>query len=139
VYDFLAVGMAGICGVAGRQPETPACYHEPVRRLRHLVAAMAILLMVVPPLFDTFDTWDKGPELPVIGHNTETNVVLATASLGICFAVISAGILVFNALAALLGASLEASAPAAPLVRARATDYLLLLYSPPWRLTSLRI
>ena len=133
------MGMARIWRVVGRRPETPACYHDPVRRLRHLVAAMAILLMVVPPLFDTFDTWDKGPELPVIGHNTETNVVLATASLGICFAVISAGILVFNGLAALLEASIEVSTPMAPLARARSTDYLLLLYSPPWRLSSLRI
>ena len=120
-------------------PWARSCYHDPVRRLRHLVAALAVLLMVVPPLFDTFDTWDKGPELPVVGHNTETNVVLATASLGICFAVASAAIFIFNGFAALFAAPSAAAAPALRIPHARATGYLLRLYSPPWRLVSLRV
>lgn len=117
----------------------PTCYYDPVRRLRHLVAALAIILMVVPPLFDTFDTWDKGPELPVVGHNTETNLVFVSAGLGICLALASAAILLFNSFAALFAAADGASMPARSAPQRRATDYLLLLFSPPWPLVALRI
>lgn len=116
-----------------------ACYHKPVRRLRNLVAAFAIALMVFPPLFDTFDSWDKGVELPFIGHNTETNIVIATAELGICFVVAVASVLFFSWVATFFKSFAAAFAPAIREPHKHATDYLLLLYSPPWHTTALRI
>ncbi len=108
------------------------------RRFLGIVAAMAIVLMVLPPLFDTFDTWDKAPELPVVGHNTETTLMVMGLEAGMGLIVAWASVLVLNWLAVMFALRThEASVPAQPGVRA--TEYLLLFFSPPRALSSLRI
>jgi hypothetical protein len=108
------------------------------RRFLILVAAATILLMVFPPLFDTFDTWDKTPEIPMAGHNAETNLVALALEVGVGLAVAWASVLLLNWLAAWFAPRAQkAPTPVGP--QARATDYLLWLFSPPWALISLRI
>ena len=99
---------------------------------------MTIALMVLPPLFDTFDTWDRRPELPLVGHNTETTVAMLAVGAGMCAAVAWASVLLLNWLAAVLGARVE-EAQGIAWPQRRATEYLLLLFSPPWAFSSLRI
>jgi hypothetical protein len=109
------------------------------RHVVHFVATLAVLLMVLPPVFDTFDTWDKRPEIPMVGHNTETNIVVCTADLAMCMVVAWASICLMQWLVTLFPPYLLQifSAPVEPEVRA--TEYLLSLFSPPWRVVSLRI
>ena len=109
------------------------------RHVVHFVATVAVLLMVLPPVFDAFDTWDKRPEFPMVGHNTETNIVVFTADLGMCVVVAWASIYLMQWLVTLFAPYLPQifSAPHGPEVRA--TEYLLWLFSPPWRVVSLRI
>ena len=108
------------------------------RRLLGIFAAIAILLMALPPLFDTFDHWDKRPELPMVGHNTETTVAMVAVGIGMSVTVAWAVVLLFQWLASFLAPrTLKALVPVRPGVRA--TDYLLLLFSPPWAFTALRI
>ena len=109
------------------------------RHVVHFVVTVAVLLMVLPPVFDAFDTWDKRPEFPMVGRNTETNIVVFTADLGMCMVVAWASICLMQWLVTLLAPCLPQifSAPRGPEVRA--TEYLLLLFSPPWRDVSLRI
>lgn len=104
-----------------------------------LFAALTILLMVLPPLFDTFDNWDMKPELPVVGHNVETTIVVVSADLGLCFAVAWFSSLLLNWLLALFPPQVLKLVPSSFQTRAYGIEYLLLLFSPPWRLTSLRI
>lgn len=102
------------------------------------MAALTIFLMVAPPLCDTFDTWDKTPELPVVGHNTETTVASMALDLGMGLAVAWTAVLLLNWLTALFAPFIEKlRTPGPPQVRA--TDYLLLLFSPPLEITILRI
>jgi hypothetical protein len=109
------------------------------RRLLSLVTASIILLMVLPAVFNTFDKWDKGPELPLVGHDTETTLMMAALDVGLGIAVAwsAVGLLAWLA-AVLLPATIEA-APVHAHRGFRATEYLLLLFSPPWRIVSLRI
>ncbi len=109
------------------------------RHVVHFVAAVAVLLMVLPPVFDTFDTWDRRPEVPVAGHNTETTLVVVTVDLGMCMVVAWASIRLMRWLVALLKPFVLKVLAAAFDPPVRATDYLLLLFSPPWRLLSLRV
>lgn len=102
------------------------------------MAALTIFLMVVPPLCDTFDTWDKTPELPLVGHNTETTVAAIALDLGVGLAVAWTAVLLLNCLAALFAPSVQMGLVPRPR-HVRATDYLIELFSPPWDLTSLRI
>lgn len=109
------------------------------RRLLALVAATAIALMVLPPVCNAFDTWDKRPELPMAGHDTETTLMVMAFEAGMGMAVAVGSVLLLTALAAmLLPARRELSAPRSH-AGVRATEYLLLLFSPPWRARSLRI
>ncbi len=108
------------------------------RRFLILVAAATILLMVLPPLFDTFDTWDRSPEIPVAGHNTETNFVVMALEVGVGLAVAWASVLLLNWVTAWFAPRvIKVPAPVWPQVRA--IDYLLWLFSPPWAFASLRI
>ncbi len=108
------------------------------RRIPGIVAALAILLMVVPPVFNTFDTWDKKPELPLVGHDTETTIVMMAVDVGMCFTVAWASVLLLNWLAAIFAPRME-ELRAVERPGVRATEYLLLLFSPPWTFTTLRI
>lgn len=102
------------------------------------MATAIIALMVLPPLFDTFDHWDKTPEVPVVGHNTETTVAAMAADFAIGLVVAWASVLLANWIAAwLMPRIAKAAAAARPGIRA--TDYLLLLFSPPWQAVTLRI
>ena len=109
------------------------------RHVVHFVATLAVLLMVLPPVLDTFDTWDKRPELPIVGRNTETNIVVFTADLAMCMVVAWASICLMQWLVTLLARCLLQIFSAPPRPEVRATEYLLLLFSPPWRVVSLRI
>lgn len=100
---------------------------------------MTILLMVLPPVFDTFDNWDAKPELPVVGHNVETTIVVISADLGLCFAVAWVSALLLDWVLALFSRFALNLAPISFRTRVCVVEYLLLLFSPPWRLTSLRI
>jgi len=99
---------------------------------------MAILLMVIPPLFDTFDTWDKTPEIPVAGHNTETTLVLISVGVGMYLTVAWLSVILMNWLVALLEPLLCQRTPVVQ-PHPHGTDYLLLLFSPPLSFISLRI
>lgn len=94
--------------------------------------------MVLPPLFDTFDTWDKTPELPVAGHNTETTIAVLALETGLGIAAAWASVVLLAWLAAhFVLPLLSVRLPAQPEVRG--TEYQLLLFSPPTLFTSLRI
>jgi len=109
------------------------------RRLPALITASLILLMVVPPILNTFDWWDKTPELPVVGHDTETTLMMAAVEVGLCVAVAWGSVCLFALLALTLRLGRVDVAPVRALRGVRATEYLLLLFSPPWRIVSLRI
>lgn len=100
---------------------------------------MTILLMVLPPVFDSFDTWDRKPELPVAGHNTETTIVVVSVGLGLCLAVAWISILLSSRLFRLFSRLTPRLALIPARTRAYGMDYQLLLFSPPRRLSSLRI
>jgi len=109
------------------------------RRLLPFVTVSMILMMVLPPVFNTFDVWDKGPELPLVGHDTETTLMMAALDIGLGMAVAwGSGRLLAWLAAELLLWKIEA-APVHAHRGVRATEYLLLLFSPPWRIASLRI
>jgi hypothetical protein len=104
-----------------------------------LGVAAIIALMVLPPLFDTFDTWDKSPEFPVVGHNTETTLAAMALEAGMGLTVAWISVLLVNWLAAWLRPRIaEAAVKARSGIRA--TEYLLMLFSPPpWETVTLRI
>lgn len=108
------------------------------RRILGIVVAVTILLMTLPPFFDAFDKWDRTPEIPVSGHNTETTLSMMAQGVGMGLMVAWSAVLLLQWLA-------EIFAPRMPAARAvaragvRATAYLLLLFSPPWAFASLRI
>lgn len=94
--------------------------------------------MVFPPVFDAFDKWDRTPEIPIAGHNTETDFVALALEVGMGLAVAWAAVLLLNWIAAWFAPRVQkAPVPIRPHVRA--TDYLLWLFSPPWAFASLRI
>lgn len=139
--DFRPCSAAAFLPFSCRQKQFPTgdMIVSVFRRLLMLVAAITILLMVLPPLFDTFDTWDKGPELPVVGHNTETTIVVMSLQIGLGLAVAWGSILFLKCLGELSAAMRDVLLVPATEARARGMDYQLLLFSPPWRLTFLRI
>jgi hypothetical protein len=110
------------------------------RRLLSLVTATIILMMVLPPVFNVLDRWDRGPELPLVGHDTETTLMMAAVDVGLGAAVAWSTVCLLAWLAAvLLPGTIAASAMVAEHYGVGATEYLLLLFSPPWRIVSLRI
>lgn len=109
------------------------------RRLLALATATIILLMVVPPVLNAFDTWDRKPELPLAGHDTETTLMILALEAATGMAVAWSSVVLLNWLATMLLAGLFESRIGEVLPGAAATDYLLLLFSPPWRPLSLRI
>jgi hypothetical protein len=109
------------------------------KRLLTIVTSM-ILMMVLPPVFNVVDQWDKGPELPLVGHDTETTLMMAAVDVGFGVAVAWDSVSLLAWLAAvLLLRMIETAAPAHAQRGVRATEYLLKLFSPPWRIVSLRI
>lgn len=109
------------------------------RRLLAVAAATIIMLMVLPPVFNAFDTWDKKPELPLAGHDTETTVSMMAVEVGMGIAVAWGSVCLLAWLATALLSGFFEITPARMARGVRATEYLLLLYSPPWRTVSLRI
>lgn len=108
-------------------------------RLLNLVTASIILMMVLPPVFNVFDTWDKRPELPLVGHDTETTLMMAAIDIGLGAAVAWSSVCLLAWLAAALPLRRIENASVHAYRGVRATEYLLLLFSPPWRIVSLRI
>lgn len=109
------------------------------RRLLALVATTIVLLIALPPVLNAFDTWDKTPELPIVGHDTETTLMVMALEAGMGIAVAWASVRLLDWLAAAFLPGLVEAEPVLTLCGIRATDYLLLLFSPPWRTVSLRI
>lgn len=109
------------------------------RRLLTFVTASIILMMALPPVFNAFDTWDKGPELPLVGHDTETTLMMIAVDVGLGMAVAWSSICLLSWLAAVLLPGMIEPAPVHARPGVRATEYLLLLFSPPWPMVSLRI
>lgn len=109
------------------------------RRLLGVAAAIIIMLMVLPPVFNLFDTWDKRPELPLMGHDTETTLSMMALEVGMGIAVAWGSVCLLAWLAMVRLVTLFETAPDLALRGIRATEYLLRLYSPPWRIVSLRI
>lgn len=110
------------------------------RRLLTIVTASMILMMVLPPVFNVVDRWDKGPELPLVGHDTETTLMMAAVDVGLGAAVAWSTVCLLDRLAAvLLLGMIETGTPARAHRGLCATEYLLMLFSPPWRIVSLRI
>jgi hypothetical protein len=86
------------------------------------------------------DKWDKGPELPLVGHDTETTLMMAAVDVGLGVAAAWSSVCLLAWLAAmLLLGMIEAAASAHAYRGVCATEYLLMLFSPPWRIVSLRI
>jgi len=109
------------------------------RRLLSLFTASIIFLMVLPPIFNAFDRWDTGPELPLVGHDTETTLMMAAMDVGLGVAVAWGAVCLLSWLAAVLLPGIIATARVHTHRGVRATEYLILLFSPPWRTVSLRI
>lgn len=109
------------------------------RRLLALVTASIILMMVLPPVFNTFDKWDKGPELPLVGHDTETTLMMAALEVGLGVAVAWGLARLLAWLVAVLSPWTIEAVPVHARRGVRATEYLLLVFSPPWPIVSLRI
>lgn len=109
------------------------------RRLLTLIAATTIFLMVLPPVCNMFDKWDKGPELPLTGHDTETTLMVMAFEIGIGVAVAWSSVVLLAWLAKVLLPEMLETEPAQVCWGGRATEYLLLLFSPPGRRLSLRI
>jgi hypothetical protein len=110
------------------------------RRLLSIVTASMILMMVLTPAFNVIDKWDKGPELPLVGHDTETTLMMAALDVGLCVAVAWGSVCLLTRLAAvLLLGMIETAVPVHAHRGVSATEYLLMLFSPPWRIVSLRI
>jgi hypothetical protein len=110
------------------------------RRLLTIVTASMILMMVLPPVFSVVDKWDKGPELPLVGHDTEITLMMAAVDVGLGVAVAWSSVCLLAWLAAvLLLGMIETAVPVHAHRGVRVTEYLLMLFSPPWRIVSLRI
>jgi hypothetical protein len=109
------------------------------RRLFAVFAATIILLMVVPPVCNSFDKWDKGPELPLAGRDTETTLSIVALEVGMGLAVAWGSIFLLNWLAAVHSRLTTETASLLIPCGIRATDYLLLLFSPPWQSLPIRI
>lgn len=110
------------------------------RRLLTLFAAATILLMVLPPLCNAFDTWDKKPEFPIAGRDTETSLMVFALEFGMGIAIAWSSVLLLAWLAKAFLPQSTARSLAGVRRGVRATDYLLLLFSPPpWQSVSLRI
>jgi hypothetical protein len=109
------------------------------RQLLPVVTASIILLMVLPPMFNLFDKWDKGPELPLVGHDTETTLMMAALEAGLGVAVAWGSVCLLAWLAAAVLPGMIEAVTVRALRGVRATEYLLLLFSPPWQIVSLRI
>jgi hypothetical protein len=109
------------------------------RRLLAFFAATTILLMVLPPVCNLFDKWDKGPELPLTGHDTETTLMAMAFEAGMGMAVAWSSVLLLAWLSRVFLPGAIESALVPVVWGGRATEYLLLLFSPPWRILPLRI
>lgn len=109
------------------------------RRLLALAAATIILLMVLPPVFNTFDKWDKTPELPLVGHDTETTLMVMALEIGMGLAVAWGSLLFLAWLAEVIVPASVDFTSAHARRGFRATEYLLLLFSPPGHPLALRI
>ena len=109
------------------------------RRLLALITTAIVFLIVVPPVLNAFDRWDKTPELPMVGHDTETTLMVMALEAGMGLAVAWAALRLLDWLAAAVPVATIRISPARIRLGVRATAYLLLLFSPPWRAVSLRI
>ena len=109
------------------------------RRLLSLVTAALILTMILPPVCNTFDKWDKGHELPLSGHDAETTLMVMAFEMGLGIAAAWGSVLLLTWLAAVLLPGFLLTPAALVRCGIRATEYLLLLFSPPWRVIALRI
>ena len=109
------------------------------RRFLALVTTAIILLIAVPPVLNAFDSWDKTPELPMVGHDTETTLMVMALEAGMGVAVAWASVKLLDWFAAAILPDAIEIAPVRVRMGVRATAYLLLLFSPPWRDISLRI
>lgn len=101
--------------------------------------ATIILMMVLPAVCNIFDKWDKGPELPLVGHDTETTLMVMAFEAGMSVAVAWSSVLLLTWLAALLSLGIIDIVSVQASRGVRATEYLLLLFSPPWPALPLRI
>ena len=91
--------------------------------------------MALSPMLEFVDTWDK---YPLTGCDTELVMLGFGVVLGLCFGMAWLAVrLISVILCSLLLLPPEMAPAAQPF--AHKADYLLLLFSPPWRLTSLRI
>ncbi len=77
------------------------------RRLLTVVTASMILMMVLPPVFNVVDKWDKGPELPLVGHDTETTLMMAAFDVGLGVAVAWSAVCLLGWLAAVTSAECD--------------------------------
>lgn len=110
------------------------------KRLLTIVITSMILMMVLPPVFNVVDKWDKGPELPLVGHDTETTLMMSAVDVGLGVAAAWSSVCLLAWLdAVLMLGMIETAVPAHARRGVRATEYLLMLFSPPWRTVSLRI
>ena len=109
------------------------------RRLLAIVTTAIVLMIAMPPVLNAFDSWDKTPELPMVGHDTETTLMVMALEAGMGVAVAWASVKLFDWLAAAILPDMIEAAPVRVRLGVRATAYFLLLFSPPWRAVSLRI
>lgn len=110
------------------------------RRALIFVVVAAIFMMVLPHVLEIFDTWDKRPEIPVAGHDTESTLMEVGFAAGACIGIawLCASLTTFAAKILLpLLFSPEPEFAVQPFQTA--TDYLKLLFSPPVSPPVLRI
>jgi uncharacterized membrane protein len=105
------------------------------RRFHTFVSVAAILLMAVSQLCELFDRWDT---IADVGHDSEFMFIAIGMCIGLCLLMALLIVRLARIFFSLVMRLLRGVSPAAQ-PHSYGTDYLLLLFSPPLTLTSLRI
>ncbi len=105
------------------------------RRFHMFVSVAAILLMAVSQMCELFDRWDT---IADIGHDSEFMFIVIGMCVALCLLL---ALLIVRLARTVFSLVMRLSRGVPPAVQPHSygTDYLLLLFSPPLSLTSLRI
>lgn len=105
------------------------------RRFHTFVAVAAILLMAISQMCELFDRFDT---IADVGHDTEFMLIVIGMCIGLCLLLAWLMVQLVRTVFSLIMWLLRGASPGAQ-PHSFGTEYLLLLFSPPWQTTTLRI